>query len=104
MPEHRPEAEASNINLPNILLALFKRKRLLLFCTLGGLLAAAGVYFVWPRTYESDAILLVLYVLDRSGFDRGTTATGAVRAIAAKTNDTLLNAEGAILKSWSVAG
>ena len=103
MPEHRPEAEASNINLPNILLALFKRKRLLLFCTLGGLLAAAGVYFLWPRTYESDAILLVRYVLDRSAVDPETTAAGAVGSIATKTNDTFINAEVAILKSWDLA-
>src|SRR5438309_2025053 len=103
MPAHRLEAEASNINLPNILLALFKRKRTILFCTIAGLIAAAGVYFLWPRAYESDAALLVRYVLDRSAVDPETVSASSVGSLATKTNDTFINAEVAILKSWDLA-
>ncbi len=103
MPEHRTEAEASNINLANILLALFKRKRTILFCTIAGLIGAAGVYFLWPRSYESDAALLVRYVLDRSAVDPETTGAASVGSTATKTNDTFINAEVAILKSWDLA-
>src|SRR5437588_9852722 len=102
MPEHRTEAQASNINLSNILLALFKRKRTILFCTIAGLIGAAGVYFLWPHAYESDAVLLVRYVLDRSAVDPDA-ASGSVGSTATKTNDTFINAEVAILQSWDLA-
>jgi len=105
MPEHRTEAEPSNINLSNILLAIFKRKRTILFCTIAGLLAAAGTFFLWPHAYESDAALLVRYVIDRSAVDpENTTANGqSIGSIATKTNDTFINAEVAILQSWDLA-
>src|SRR6266404_4775867 len=103
MPEHRSEAEASNINLTNILLALFKRKRTILFSTIAGLIAAAGIYFLWPHAYESDAALLVRYVLDRSAVDPETRDASSVGSVATKTNDTFINAEVAILKSWDLA-
>ena len=97
------EAEASNINLSNILFAIFKRKRTILFCTIAGLIAAGSVYFLWPRSYESDAALLVRYVLDRSAVDPETISAGSVGSLATKTNDTFINAEVAILKSWDLA-
>ena len=64
MPEHRTEPEHSNFNLRNILFAIFKWKRTILGFTLAGILAAAGVYFFYPTVYESDARLLVRYVLE----------------------------------------
>jgi uncharacterized protein involved in exopolysaccharide biosynthesis/Mrp family chromosome partitioning ATPase len=103
MPEHRTEAEPSNLNLSSILLPVFKRKKTVLISTLAGAIAAAAVYFLWPHTYESDAALLVRYVLDRSAVDPETLAGGAVGSIATKTNDTFINAEVSILKSWDLA-
>lgn len=102
MPEHRTEAESS-INLPNILFAIFRRKRTILFSTLAGVIAAGAVYFLWPKAYESDATLLVRYVLDRSAVDPETTAAAAVGSVATRTNDTFINAEVSILKSWDLA-
>ena len=69
MPEHRNDPEPSRINLSNILFAIFKWKRTILAFTLAGIVIAAAVYFFYPATYESDARLLVRYVLERSGFD-----------------------------------
>src|SRR5437763_14356490 len=69
MPEHRTEPESSNFNLRNILFALFKWKRTILGLALFGIVVAAGVYFFYPAVYESDARLLVRYVLERSGYD-----------------------------------
>src|SRR6266550_685154 len=69
MSEHRTEPEHSNFNLRNILFALFKWKRTILGFTIFGIIAAAGVYFFYPTVYESDARLLVRYVLERSGYD-----------------------------------
>src|SRR5436305_13953722 len=69
MPEHRTEPEHSNLNLNNILFAIFKWKRTIIGFTLFGILAAAAVYFFYPAVYESDARLLVRYVLERNGYD-----------------------------------
>jgi len=103
MPEHRTEPEPSNLNLSSILLAVFKWKKTILISTLGGAIAAAAVYLLWPHTYESDAALLVRYVLDRSAVDPETIAGGAVGSVATKTNDTFINAEVSILRSWDLA-
>ena len=73
MPEHHTEAEPSNLNLSSILLAVFKRKKIILISTAAGAIAAAAVYLLWPRSYESDAALLVRYVLDRSAVDPEST-------------------------------
>ena len=103
MPQHHTEAEPSNLNLSSILLAVFKRKRTILFSTVAGAIAAAAVYLLWPHTYESDAALLVRYVLERSAVDPETRDGGAVGSKATTTNDTFINAEVAILKSWDLA-
>ena len=69
MPEHRTEPEPSGLNLSTILIAIFKWKRTILGLTLVGLIAAGCVYHFYPKVYESDARLLVRYVLERSGYD-----------------------------------
>ena len=96
------EPEPSNLNLSNILLALFKRKWIILLLTTVGLVSAALVFSLWPHSYESDAVLLVRYVLDRSVVDPDAAAS-AVGSKATTTNDTFINAEVAILKSWDLA-
>ena len=103
MPEHRTESEPSNLNLSSLLLGVFKRKKTILISALAGATAAAAVYLLWPHTYESDAALLVRYVLDRSAVDPETIAGGAVGSLATKTNDTFINAEVSILTSWDLA-
>jgi succinoglycan biosynthesis transport protein ExoP len=104
MPEHRTEAEPSNFNLRNILSALFKWKRTILGFAAFGIVAAASIYFFFPTVYESDARLLVRYVLERSGVDpidamsgqggRGGTGIG---------NDGVIAAEVSILTSWDLS-
>src|SRR6478672_1919535 len=103
MPQHHTEAEPSNLNLSSILVAVFKRKRTILFSTAAGAIAAAAVYLLWPHSYESDAALLVRYVLDRSAVDPETSGGSAVGSAATKTNDTFINAEVSILTSWDLA-
>jgi len=104
MPEHRTEAEASNFNLTNILLAVFKWKWMILCLTLIGILAAAAVFFFYPPVYESDARLLVRYVLERSGYDSVESLTGtSVRGGTGLTADGAIAAEVSILTSWDLA-
>ena len=95
MPEHRTEPEHSNFNLGNVLFAILKWKRTILAFTLGGILAAASVYFFYPTVYESDARLLVRYVLERSGYDPVDGLTGqSGRSGTGLTNDGVIAAEG----------
>jgi polysaccharide biosynthesis transport protein len=103
MPEHRTEPEHSNFNLRNILFAIFKWKRTILGFTLGGILAAAGVYFFYPTVYESDARLLVRYVLERSGFDPVDAMSGSAKGGTGITNDGVIAAEVSILTSWDLS-
>ncbi len=102
MAENRIEAEASAFNIHNILFVLFKWKRTIGLLTLLGLAAAAAAFLFYPVTYESDATLLVRYVVDRSAVDP-VDPTGANAASALKTNDTVIHAEVAILQSWDLA-
>src|SRR5947207_7171207 len=104
MPEHRNDPEPSRINLGNILFAIFKWKRTILAFTLAGIVIAAAVYFFYPATYESDARLLVRYVLERSGFDSFDGISGQPgRGGTGITNDGVIAAEVSILTSWDLS-
>jgi uncharacterized protein involved in exopolysaccharide biosynthesis/Mrp family chromosome partitioning ATPase len=104
MPEHRNDPEPSKINLTNILFAIFKWKRTILAFTLAGIVIAAAVYFFLPATYESDARLLVRYVLERSGYDPVDSISGtASRGGTGLTTDAVIAAEVSILTSWDLS-
>src|SRR5206468_10949381 len=103
MAEHRTEPEHSNFNLSNILFAIFKRKRTIIGFALLGLIAAAAVYFFYPTVYESDARLLVRYVLERSGVDPIDAMSGSARGGTGITNDGVIAAEVSIFTSWDLS-
>jgi uncharacterized protein involved in exopolysaccharide biosynthesis/Mrp family chromosome partitioning ATPase len=91
----------SGVKLGDILFALFKRKRTIVGCAAVGIIAAAAVYFLYPPSYESQAKLLVRYVLERSGVD----PIEAERAGAAASTeaDRVIGTEIEILTSWDLA-
>ena len=101
MADHRSDTEPSPFNLNNVLFILFKWKRTILLLTLIGLAIAAAIYFLYPASYQSDATLLVRYVVDRSAVDTVDTTSGNSAAV--RANDTVINAEVAILQSWDLA-
>jgi polysaccharide biosynthesis transport protein len=104
MPEHRTEPERSNLNLSNILLAIFKWKWAILGFAFAGIGIAAAVYFFSPAIYESDAKLLVRYVVERSGYDSVDTVTGtSARGSNGLTIDAVIAAEVSILTSWDLS-
>jgi polysaccharide biosynthesis transport protein len=104
MPEHRTESEPSKISLSNILFAIFKWKRTIIAFALAGIVIAAAVYFFYPSTYESDARLLVRYVLERSGYDPVDSISGtSPRSGTGLTTDAVIAAEVSILTSWDLA-
>src|SRR6266403_877809 len=106
MPEHRNDPDPSKINLTNVLFALFKWKRTILALALAGIVIAVAVYYFYPAAYESDARLLVRYVLERSGYDpvdavTGTSARGGGGT--GLTIDAVIAAEISILTSWDLS-
>src|SRR5437868_6845338 len=104
MPEHRTEPESSNLNLRNILFAIFKWKRIILGFALLGIVAAAGIYFFYPAVYESDARLLVRYVLERSGVDPVDAISGqGGKSGTGISSDGVIAAEVSILTSWDLS-
>jgi uncharacterized protein involved in exopolysaccharide biosynthesis/Mrp family chromosome partitioning ATPase len=91
----------SSISRNDILFALFKHKKKILLGTIAGLAVAAGVFFFFPRVYESDAVLLVRYLVERGTVDSINTAKNPDGY--APTTDTVIGAEVAILSSWDLA-
>jgi uncharacterized protein involved in exopolysaccharide biosynthesis len=91
----------SGIHLSDILFALFKCKRTIILCAVGGIIAAAAFYFFYPPVYESQAKLLVRYVTERSAVD----PIEAEKAAAASSNygDRVIDTEIEILTSWDLA-
>src|SRR4029077_16584391 len=76
-------------------------KRTIMGCAAVGIIAAAAVYFLYPPSYESQAKLLVRYVLERRGVD----PMEAERAGAAASTeaDRVIGTEIEILTSWDLA-
>src|SRR4030095_6942217 len=91
----------SSIHLSDILFALFKRKRTIILWALLGIIAAATYYFLFPPVYESQAKLLVRYVVERSAVDPidGTRPTFQ----SSNDSDRVIGAEIEILTSWDLA-
>jgi len=95
------DSSASSLSRNDILFALFKHKKKILLGTLVGLAAAAAVFFFFPPIYESDAKLLVRYLVERSTVDTAdsTRNPGGYAA----TTDTIIGSEIEILSSWDLA-
>ena len=95
------DLSASNLSRNDILFALFKHKKKILLGTLVGLAAAAAVFFFFPPVYESDAKLLVRYLVERSTVDTVDSARNPGGYAA--TTDTIIGSEMEILSSWDLA-
>src|SRR5438876_3312557 len=91
----------SGIHLSDILFALFKRKGTIILCAVVGIIAAAAFYFFYPPVYESQAKLLVRYVLERSAVDPIEAEKAATES--SNTADRVIGAEIEILTSWDLA-
>jgi uncharacterized protein involved in exopolysaccharide biosynthesis/Mrp family chromosome partitioning ATPase len=102
MAEIRRETQHhSGINLSDILFALFKRKWTIVLCALLGIIAAAAFYFLYPPVYQSQAKLLVRYVLERSAVDPIDNTTKPNQA--SKNTDSVIDSEVQIVTSWDLA-
>ena len=85
MAEIRRELQQhSGVKLGDIFFSLFKRKRTIMVCAALGIIAAAVVYFLYPPSYESQAKLLVRYVIERSVVDPVEETGREARGMAAR--------------------
>jgi uncharacterized protein involved in exopolysaccharide biosynthesis/Mrp family chromosome partitioning ATPase len=100
-----PEAPHGGLSLQDILFAVFKHKGKILIGTILGIAAAAIIYVNYPAAYQSEAKLLVRYVLDRSPVDPidGQSAQSSVSSGFGRTGDTVIGSEAEILTSWDLA-
>ena len=98
MSQQKTAAPAPSLSLQDILYVLFKHKGKILLSAAIGISAALAVYLVRPRMYESQAKLLVRYVVDRSAIDPLDS-----RATERPSSDNLINSEVEILASWDLA-
>ncbi len=102
MAEIRRETQHhSGMKLGDILFALFKRKLTIIVCAALGIVAAAALYRFYTPSYESQAKLLVRYVLERSGVDPVEAEKAATASNT--TGDRVIGAEMEILTSWDLA-
>jgi uncharacterized protein involved in exopolysaccharide biosynthesis/Mrp family chromosome partitioning ATPase len=97
MSQPKPAAPSS-LNVHDILYVLFKHKWKILLSAAIGIGAAVAVYLRYPTVYESQAKLLVRYVVDRSSVDQ-IDSTSAVNS----NDQSLINSEVEILTSWDLA-
>lgn len=96
MSEPPSDTHQSGLNIADALTALFKHKWMLFYCTALGMSAAAAVYIFYPPIYESQAKLLVRYVVDTSSVD-------AIDAISGRTTENGIASEVEILTSRDLA-
>lgn len=96
----RSEPAHSGFTTADVLFALFKHKKKIIVCAVLGLLAAAVVAEMYPATYESQAKLLVRYVVERSTVDALDAATSSSSV---RSSENVLGSEIEILTSWDLA-
>ena len=98
MSQQKPAAPPPSLNLQDILYVLFKHKGKIITCSLIGICAAVAVFLFYPTVYESQAKLLVRYVVDTSAIDQVES-----RATVGPSSENLINSEVEILTSWDLA-
>ena len=98
MSQQRSTAQPPGLNVQDILYILFKHKWKVLLCAAAGICAAAVLYFLRTPIFESEAKLLVRYVVDTSAIDQVES-----RATIGSSSENLINSEVEILTSWDLA-
>lgn len=97
MANHKPDNIPAGMSVQDVLFTIFKHKWKIVLLSCAGLGAAAYVYLTHASIYESDAKLLVRYVLDRNVVDPVDSSGGG------RANDNAIGAEVEILTSYDLA-
>lgn len=99
MTAHGVPAPSTGITPALVLTAVFKHKWKVLLCTVAGIAGAVSFSILNPPLYQSDAKLLVRYVVERSAVDPKAGNGGDASD---KPSDSVLNSEVEILSSWDL--
>lgn len=91
--------EGPGIDFLEIAFVLFRHKWKVILFSLLGFVAAGATYFVASRYYQSDATLLIRYVVERSSVD----SVNSHADTAGRGGEGLIAAEAEILGSWDLA-
>ena len=99
------ETPQSGMSFNDVLFAIFKHKGKIVLGILFALGATAFYYKTCPTAYQSDAKLLVRYVLDRSPVDPldGQSTQSSVSTGFGRTSENVIGSEAEILRSWDLA-
>jgi polysaccharide biosynthesis transport protein len=95
------EPQSTGLNLGDIYYTVFRRKWLILFIWATGLIIAAALYMVMPQLYQSEAKVLLRYILE-SKTANPTEANAQVKTVDSRA-DAIVNAELEILTSLDLA-
>jgi uncharacterized protein involved in exopolysaccharide biosynthesis/Mrp family chromosome partitioning ATPase len=89
------------LQLTDVLFVLFRHKWKIIVCAVTGIIGAAAAYFLLPPEYESQARLMVRYVVERSAVD---ALDSQVKTPASQSeSENLINSELAIITSSDLA-
>ena len=95
-----PQEDIRGLDFTEILYALVRRKWMILLFSAAGIGAALAIYLSESPIFESEAKLLVRYVLDRSAIDPVESKDGTSGF---RQNDSVISSEVEILTSWDLA-
>ncbi len=102
-PQPRPaEAHTPGLSLGDLQYIFFRHKWLILAVFLLGLGGAVGIWFLKPPMYQSEAQLLIRYVMD----DRSTAATSPNTQIMSPDSgrgENIMNSERLVISSYDLA-
>lgn len=87
------------ISVSDLIYAVFKHKWVVASCALAGLGAAAAFHLGQPKLYESQAKLLVRYVMERSAID----TVESQRDTSGRGGSGVIDSEIEIITSWDLA-
>ncbi len=99
MSQAEPEEQHSGLNLTDLQFILFRHKWKILLSAVAGIGSAGAIYFLLPFPYESQAKLLVRYVVDHSAVD----GMDAAAKTPGSPNEGVIASEVEILTSWDLA-
>ncbi len=100
MEDGQKVAQPADINMKDIYYTLFRHKWKIVIFSLAGVLAAAGVYVLRPPIYQSEAKLLVPYVLEREA--RSLNPAGKDSEIRQTDSGSIINSELELLRSFDL--
>ncbi len=100
MNQHQPPPPPAGLALADIYYVLFRRKGIIIGCCIFAVIAALGVYALWPKKYYSEAKLYISYVVESKAPSQGGT-DATIREVGGQGD--IINDEMEILHSYDLA-